>query len=71
MVTEHDILDGAPNTEHLNTEYRLLVKPDPQQGQQLLRVDGFGDVIGCAGFDAGFAVAFHGFGGQGDESAAF
>jgi hypothetical protein len=43
------------------------VQPHAQQGQQLLRFDGLGDVVGGAGLEALLAVALHRLGGQGDD----
>src|SRR5687768_4050115 len=43
------------------------LQPHANQRQQLVGVDGFGDVIGCAGLQALLAVALHGLGGQRDD----
>src|SRR5262249_54786192 len=45
----------------------LAIQPRPQDGQQLLRIDGFGEIIPGPGLDAFLPVAFHGLGRHGDD----
>src|SRR5882672_1352792 len=48
--------------------HSLLAKePDAQQAEQLVRVDGFGDIIRSAGVETFLAIAFHRFGRQGED----
>src|SRR5882724_10944805 len=55
------------SSELAMTQRLALVQPDPYQREQDLDVQGFGDVVVGAGFDAQSAIVAHGLGGQSDD----